>query len=95
MSESYADDERLDRSYEKGSRVFIRVRPKKSPFKYGKGAKLSTRFVGTFEILEQVGLVAYKLKLPSHLGKMHNVFHIFVLRHYIPDPSHVLKLEGL
>ena len=90
---SYANAKRLDRSYEKGNRVFIRVRPKKSPFKYGKGAKLSPRFVGPFEILERVGPVTYKLKLPSHLGKMHNVFHISILRHYILDPSHVLKLE--
>ena len=92
---SYADAKRLDMSYEKGNRVFIHVRPKKSPFKYGKGAKLSPKFVGPFEILEWVGTVSYKLKLPSHLGKMHNVFHIFVLRHYIPDHSHVLKLKGL
>ena len=92
---SYADAKHLDRSYEKGNRVFIHVRPKKSPFKYGKGAKLSPRFVGPFEILERVRQVAYKLKLPSHLGKTHDVFHISILRHYIPYPSHVLKLEGL
>ena len=92
---SYADARWVDRSYEKGSRVFIRVRPKKSPFKYGKGAKLSPRFVRPFEILERIGPVAYKLKLSSRFGKIHNVFHIFVLRHYIPDHSHVLKLKGL
>ena len=26
---------------------------------------------------------------------MHIVFHVLVFRHYVPDPSHVLKLEGL
>ena len=91
----YAYSKRVDRSYEKRSRVFIHVKPKKSPFKNGKRAKLSPKFVGPFEIIERIGPVAYKLMLPSHLGKIHDVFHISVLRHYILDPSHVLKLEGL
>ena len=67
----------------------------KSPFKFGKGAKLAPRFVGPFRILERIGPVSYTLELPSHLGKMHNVFHILVLRHYILDPSHILKLDKL
>ena len=75
--------------------VFFHVRPMKSPFKFGKGAKLPPIFVGPFRILEKIGPIAYKLELPSHLGKMHNVFHILVLRHYMPDPSHILKLDKL
>ena len=26
---------------------------------------------------------------------MHDVFHIFVLKHYISDPTHVLKMDDL
>ena len=38
-----------------------------------------------------MGTVAYRLDLPPELSKVHNVFHVSMLRKYIPDPSHVLK----
>ena len=44
-----------------------------------------------FEIVERVGPVAYRLDLPEELSRVHNVFHISMLRKYIPDPSHVLE----
>jgi len=80
---SYADAHSVDRSYEVGDRVFLRVRPQKSSIKFGKGEKLSPQFVGPFEILEMKGSVAYRLALPPSLARMHDVFHVFVLRHYI------------
>ena len=92
---SYADAKRLEGNYEAGDMVFVRVRPNKSPFKFGKAAKLAPRFVGPFKIIERIGSVAYRLELPPHLGKMHDVFHISVLRHYISDPTHVLKMDDL
>jgi hypothetical protein len=52
---SYADAHRVDRSYEVGDRVFLRVKPHKSAIKFGKGAKLSPRFVGPFEVVEKRG----------------------------------------
>jgi len=92
---SYADTKRIDRNFQEGSQVFIRIKPFKSSFRMGKGTKLSPRFVGPFTILERIGPVAYKLELPSHLRKMHNVFHVSMLRKYVPDPSHVLKFDKL
>eukprot|EP00253_Pinus_taeda_P020615 PITA_20615 len=92
---SYADAHRVDRSYEVGDRVFLRVRPQKSSIKFGKGEKLSPRFVGPFEILERKGPVAYRLALPPSLARMHDVFHVSVLRHYISDPSHIIDLGHL
>ena len=35
--------------------------------------------------------MAYRLDLPKELSRVHNVFHISMLRKYIPDPSHVLE----
>ena len=35
--------------------------------------------------------VAYKLKLPPELSRIHDTFHVSMLRKYIPDPSHVLR----
>ncbi|XP_050264123.1 uncharacterized protein LOC126708377 [Quercus robur] len=42
-----------------------------------------------------MGKVAYELGLPPTLAGMHNVFHVSMLRKYIPDPSHDLNYELL
>ncbi|XP_060182215.1 uncharacterized protein LOC132611867 [Lycium barbarum] len=47
------------------------------------------------EVLERVGPVAYKLALPPELDKIHNIFHVSMLRRYRSDPSHVLPVESI
>ncbi|XP_068328289.1 uncharacterized protein [Pyrus communis] len=39
--------------------------------------------------------VAYKLELPSELAKVHNVFHVSMLCHYVADPSYVIPPQPL
>ena len=41
--------------------------------------------------MSKVELVAYKLKLPPELSRIHDTFHMSMLRKCIPDPSHVLR----
>jgi hypothetical protein len=50
--------------------------------------------VGPFEIVERKGLVAYQLALPHSLRRMHDVFYVSVLRHYISDPKHVIDMSS-
>ena len=35
--------------------------------------------------------MAYKIALPEELSRVHDVFHISMLRKYLSDPSHVLE----
>ena len=56
---------------------------------------MSPHFVGPFEVLERMGKVAYRLVLPPSLSGVHNVFHVSMLRKYIPDPSHVVDYKPL
>ncbi|XP_070049479.1 uncharacterized protein [Nicotiana tomentosiformis] len=44
---------------------------------------------------KRVSPVAYKLALPPELDKIHNVFHVSMLRRYRSDPSHVLPIESI
>ena len=59
--------------------------------RFGKKGKLSPRYIGPYEILKRVGSSAYRLSLPPELSRLHDVFHVAMLRKYIADPSHVLK----
>ncbi|KAJ8754685.1 hypothetical protein K2173_010776 [Erythroxylum novogranatense] len=88
---SYADSKRRDVQYEPGDQVFLKVSPMKGVVRFGKRGKLNPRYIGPFKILERVGNVSYRLALPPHLSYVHPVFHISMLRKYIPDPSHVLQ----
>ncbi|XP_022883724.1 uncharacterized protein LOC111400550 [Olea europaea var. sylvestris] len=67
----------------------------KGILRFGKKGKLSPRFISPFEILEKIGNVAYQLALPPELSTVHNVFHISMLRKYIPDPNHVMNVQSL
>ena len=57
--------------------------------------KRSSPFIGTYEILERVGPVAYKLTLPPELDKIHNVFHVSMLKSYQFYPSCLLPVESI
>ncbi|KAA3470130.1 DNA/RNA polymerases superfamily protein [Gossypium australe] len=59
--------------------------------KFGRKGKLSPRFIGPYEVIERIGPVAYRLALPSKLEKIHDVFHVSMLRRYRSDPSHVIS----
>jgi hypothetical protein len=43
---------------------------------FGVKGKLAPRYIGPFPILEQCGLVAYRLQLTKTLCAVHNVFHV-------------------
>ena len=64
--------------------------PKRGVVRFGKREKLSPRFIGPFEILERVSIVAYRFSLPPSMSGVHEVFHVSMLRKYTPDPTHVV-----
>ncbi|KAL0537039.1 hypothetical protein IC582_026007 [Cucumis melo] len=92
---SYADVRRKDLEFEVGDKVFLKVAPMRGVLRFERRGKLSPCFVGPFEILERIGPVAYRLALPPSLSTVHDVFHVSMLRKYVPDPSHVVDYEPL
>ncbi|KAA0050678.1 pol protein [Cucumis melo var. makuwa] len=51
--------------------------------------------VGEKVFLKVAHMKAYRLVLPPSLSAFHDVFHVSMLRKYVPDPSHVVDYEPL
>ena len=77
--------------FEIEDRVFLKLSPWKGVVRFGKRGKLNPRYIGPFEIVERIGPMAYRLEFPEEFSRVHNVFHISMLRKYIPDSLHVLE----
>ena len=88
---SYTDQHRREMEYKVEEKVFLRVSPWKGIMRFGNKGKLSPRYIGPYEIIRKVGPLAYRLALPPDLARIHNVFHVSMLRRYRYNPSHVLK----
>ncbi|XP_073020380.1 uncharacterized protein [Primulina eburnea] len=65
---SYADQRRRDLEFAVGDHVFMEVAPMKGVKRFVKKRKLSPRFIGPFEILERIGILAYIVALPPNLA---------------------------
>ena len=87
---SYADRRRRPLEFKVDDHVFLKVMPKRGVVRFNKRGKLVPIFIEPFEILERVGIVAYRLALPPSLSGVHEVFHVSMLRKYTPDPTHVV-----
>ncbi|KAJ9566674.1 hypothetical protein OSB04_002640 [Centaurea solstitialis] len=90
---SYADNRRKPLEFQVGDRVLLKVSPWKGLVRFDKRGKLSPRYVRPFEIIERVGLVAYKLRPSEEMSKIHNTFHVSNLKKCITDESQVIPLE--
>ena len=90
---AYADSHRSEREFEEGDMVFLSVRPKRSSLSsLGKFKKLSARYCGPYVITKRINEQAYELLLPPHI-KVHNVFHVSLLKKYEPNDRHILGDE--
>ena len=70
----------IERSFEVGGLVFLRLQPyKQSSLKKSGAEKLKPRFYGPYRIMSRVGEVAYELELPEG-SKIHNVFNMSCLK---------------
>ncbi|GKB80192.1 putative reverse transcriptase domain-containing protein [Tanacetum coccineum] len=67
---------------------------RRKPLEFSKG-KLAPRFVGPFEIVEKVGPVAYRLRLPEELNGVHDTFHVSNLKKCLADPTLQVPLDKI
>jgi len=52
-----------------GDHIFLKISPTRGVIRFGNKEKLTPRYIGSFEIVERIGAVAYRLAvLPSFEG---------------------------
>jgi hypothetical protein len=81
-----ADQHHSERSFEVGDWVFLRLQPYKqmSLKQSKKDNKLSPKYYGPYKLLQKIGTMTYKLKLPAS-SRVHPVFHVSCLNKVIGD----------
>nr|GEU75111.1 putative reverse transcriptase domain-containing protein [Tanacetum cinerariifolium] len=90
---SYADKRRKPLEFSVGDKVLLKVSPRKGVVRFGKRSKLSPRYVGPFDIVERIGLVAYQLLLPQELVGVHDTFHVSNLKKCLAKVNLHVPLE--
>ncbi|GKD93580.1 hypothetical protein Tco_1373417 [Tanacetum coccineum] len=72
--------------FQVGDKVILNVLPWKGVVRFGKRGKLNPRYGGE---------VAYELKLPEELSRVHNTFHVSNLKKCHADEPLAVPLDGL
>jgi hypothetical protein len=85
----YVDKGRIHKEFKVGDHVFLNVKANKISLKLGNCSMLVARYCGPFEILQRIGPIAYMIALSASIS-VHNVFHVSLLKKYIPDANHVI-----
>ncbi|GKD15151.1 putative reverse transcriptase domain-containing protein [Tanacetum coccineum] len=92
---SYADNRRKSLEFDVGDRVLLKVSPWKGVIHFGTKGKLVPRYVGPFEILERIGPIAYRLRLPEELSSVHDTFHVSNLKKCLADANLHVPLDEI
>nr|GEV94688.1 putative reverse transcriptase domain-containing protein [Tanacetum cinerariifolium] len=92
---SYADLKRKPIEFQVGDKVMLKVSPWKGVVRFGKRGKLNPRYVRPFKVIARVGSIAYKLKLPEELSRVHNTFHVSNLKRCYANKPLAVPLDGL
>ncbi|GKA60189.1 putative reverse transcriptase domain-containing protein [Tanacetum coccineum] len=95
QQKSYANNRRKPLEFEVGDQVLLKVSSWKRIIPFGKKGKLAPRYVGPFEILEKIDLVAYHLRFPKELVNVHDTLHMSNLKKCLADANLHVPLDEI
>ena len=73
----------------------MKVSSREALIHFGRRGKLNLRYIGQFEILARIGLVAYKLCLPQELSNIHPVFYVSNLKKCLSEETLGIPLDEI
>jgi hypothetical protein len=57
--------------------------------------KLAPRYIGSYEFIEECGPMAYRLRLPSLLAAIHDIFHVSQLKKCVRVPTEIVEQQEI
>ncbi|GJT71844.1 putative reverse transcriptase domain-containing protein [Tanacetum coccineum] len=92
---SYADVRHKPLDFQVGAKVMLKVSPWKRVIRFGKRGKLNPRYIRPFKIIAKAETIAYRLKLPEQLSRVHRTFHVSNLKKCISDETLAIPLDEI
>lgn len=84
QQKKYVDRHRRDASFSVGDSVLLST-VNLDLKKLGASRKLQPRWIGPFTVLRVINPVAYELSLPPQYKRVHPVFHVSLIKPYVPS----------
>lgn len=89
---SHANNGRMDKEFEVGTWVWLRLQPyRQNSVRGARYSKFTKRFFGPYQIVKRIGTVAYELLLPPE-ARIHPVFHVSKLKQFFGQPPSQVPL---
>ncbi|GJT20751.1 hypothetical protein Tco_0890688 [Tanacetum coccineum] len=72
----------------------LKASPWEGVIRFSKRGKLNLHYIRSFKILAKVGTLAYRMKLPEQLSRVHSTFHVSNLKKcFVDEPLAILLDE--
>nr|GEV11591.1 RNA-directed DNA polymerase [Tanacetum cinerariifolium] len=78
-----------------GDKVMLKVSPWNGVIHFGKRGNLNPRYIRPFKIIAKVGTVAYRLKLPEQLRRVHSTIYVSNLKKCFSDEPLAIPLDEI
>lgn len=96
QQKSYTNRRSRNLEFAIGDQVYVKILPMKGVVRFEKMEKLSPRYVGPYEVVEKIGVVAYRLNLPVDMQGVDNIFHVSSLKKSFGErPAVIMETSGI
>jgi hypothetical protein len=85
----YAYNNIVFKYFKVGKHIFFKLKANRCLLILGCFPKLEAIYCGPFELLENIGPSEYILAFHASM-RVHNVFHVSLLKKYVPNPNHII-----
>ena len=92
---SYVDTRRRPLEFQLGDFAYLKVSPIRGTWRFQVRGKLAPRYMGPYQIIERIGIVAYHLEFPPEMSDVNDVFHVSQLKKCLRVPEEQAPMEAM